>query len=57
MPQMQRTQVYLEPEVIAGLDRLARDRRASRSELIRLAVRRLTLSCEKIPFSALWGWG
>ncbi len=38
---MQRTQIYLQPELSAALDRLARERRTSRAELIRLAARRL----------------
>jgi hypothetical protein len=45
---MQRTQVYLEPEVGAALDRLARVRGTSRASLIRLAARRL-LAEEQTP--------
>jgi hypothetical protein len=36
---MQRTQIYLEPDVSAALDRLARQRRTSRAGLIREATR------------------
>jgi metal-responsive CopG/Arc/MetJ family transcriptional regulator len=36
---LQRTQVYLEPEVSQALDRLARRRGTTRSDLIRLATR------------------
>jgi metal-responsive CopG/Arc/MetJ family transcriptional regulator len=38
---MQRTQIYLEPELAEALDRLARRRGTSRGALIRLAARRL----------------
>lgn len=41
MQRMQRTQIYLQPELSAALDRLARQRRTSRANLIRLAARRL----------------
>ncbi len=41
MARMQRTQVYLEPELAQGLDYLARQRGISRAELIRRAARRL----------------
>jgi metal-responsive CopG/Arc/MetJ family transcriptional regulator len=37
---LQRTQVYLEPEVSQALDRLARRRGTTRSDLIRLATRK-----------------
>jgi metal-responsive CopG/Arc/MetJ family transcriptional regulator len=37
---MQRTQIYLQLELSAALDRLARERRTSRAALIRLAARR-----------------
>jgi metal-responsive CopG/Arc/MetJ family transcriptional regulator len=38
---MQRTQVYLEPDLAESLDRLARKRGTSRAELIRTAARAL----------------
>jgi ribbon-helix-helix CopG family protein len=38
---MQRTQVYLEPELADSLDRLARERGTSRADLIRTAARDL----------------
>jgi metal-responsive CopG/Arc/MetJ family transcriptional regulator len=41
MARMQRTQICLEPELAASLDRLARDRGTSRAEVIRTAARRL----------------
>jgi len=37
---MHRTQIYLEPDLSAALDRLARKRGMSRASLIRLAARR-----------------
>ena len=40
MARLQRTQVYFEPEVSQTLDRLARRRGTTRSDLIRLATRR-----------------
>jgi metal-responsive CopG/Arc/MetJ family transcriptional regulator len=41
MARMHRTQIYLEPELAALLDRLARRRGMSRARLIREAARRL----------------
>lgn len=41
MSRMHRTQIYLEPDLSAALDRLARKRGVSRASLIRLAARRL----------------
>ena len=41
MARMQRTQIYLEPELADSLDRLARKRGTSRASLIRLAARQL----------------
>jgi hypothetical protein len=38
---MQRTQIYLEPDLSEALERLARQRGTSKARLIRLAVRRL----------------
>jgi metal-responsive CopG/Arc/MetJ family transcriptional regulator len=38
---MQRTQIYLEPELAESLDRIARRRGTSRADLIRHAARRL----------------
>ena len=40
MQAMQRTQIYLDPELSQALDRLAHQRGTSRSSLIRLAARR-----------------
>jgi hypothetical protein len=40
MPRMIRTQIHLEPDEVALLDRTARVTGASRSELIRQAIRR-----------------
>ena len=39
MARMQRTQIYLEPELSTALDRLARQRGTSRADLIRTAAR------------------
>jgi hypothetical protein len=41
MARMRRTQVYLEPELVASLDRLARERGTSRAALIRAAAQTL----------------
>lgn len=41
MARMLRTQIFLEPDLTAALDRLARRRGTSRANLIRLAARRL----------------
>jgi metal-responsive CopG/Arc/MetJ family transcriptional regulator len=41
MARMQRTQIYLEPELAESLDRLARERGTSRADLIRSAARAL----------------
>ena len=38
---MQRTQIYLEPELAESLDKLAKQRGTSRADLIRTAARRL----------------
>jgi metal-responsive CopG/Arc/MetJ family transcriptional regulator len=38
---MQRTQIYLEPDLAESLDRLAKARGTSRADLIRTAARRL----------------
>jgi metal-responsive CopG/Arc/MetJ family transcriptional regulator len=40
MSRMRRTQVCLEPDLAEALDRLARQRRTSRAELLRVAARR-----------------
>jgi predicted transcriptional regulator len=40
MERMQRTQIYLEPEVSAALGRLARKRGTTKASLIRMAARR-----------------
>jgi hypothetical protein len=41
MGRMQRTQIYLEPELSAALERLARKRGTTKASLIRLGARRL----------------
>lgn len=41
MRRMHRTQVYLEPELTEALDHLAKQRRTTRSDLLRLAARQL----------------
>lgn len=41
MKRMQRTQVYLQPEVNAALKRLAQERGLSKAALLRLAAQRL----------------
>ena len=41
MARMQRTQIYLEPELSAALDRLAQKHGTSRAGMLRLAARRL----------------
>ena len=46
MARMQRTQVYLEPELAQSLDRLAGQRGTSRAELIREAARQLVAQQE-----------
>jgi hypothetical protein len=38
---MQRTQIYVEPELAESLDRLAKERGTSRANLIRMAARDL----------------
>ena len=48
MARMQRTQIYLEPELARSLDRLARQWGTSRADLIRQAARRLVVS-EQAP--------
>jgi metal-responsive CopG/Arc/MetJ family transcriptional regulator len=45
---MQRTQIYLEPELAESLDRLAKERGTSRADLIRTAARRLVAD-EQLP--------
>jgi predicted transcriptional regulator len=40
MARMRRTQVCLEPELAEALDRLARQMRTSRADLLRMAARR-----------------
>lgn len=40
MQRMHRTQIYLQPDLNADLDRLARERGTSKADLIRLAARR-----------------
>jgi len=44
---MQRTQIYLEPELADSLDRLAKERGTSRADLIRTAARRLVEEQER----------
>ena len=43
---MQRTQIYLEPDLAESLDRLARKRGTSRADIIRTAARRF-VACEE----------
>lgn len=50
---MQRTQIYLEPELASSLDRLARKRGTSRADLIRVAARRLVRDEEDLPFGSI----
>jgi predicted transcriptional regulator len=60
MPQMRRTQIYLDPDLSAELDRLARQRGTSRADLIRLAARRFLLqegAEEEDPILGLIGLG
>jgi hypothetical protein len=47
MARMQRTQIYLEPEQAASLDRLARSRGTTRAHLLRLAAARFL--AEEVP--------
>jgi metal-responsive CopG/Arc/MetJ family transcriptional regulator len=50
---MQRTQIYLEPELAESLDRLAKERGTSRADLIRLAARRLVKEESEAPFGSI----
>ena len=52
---MQRTQVYLEPELADSLDRLARKRGTSRADLIRVAARRLVREESDGSFGSILG--
>ena len=56
---MQRTQIYLDPEMASSLDRLAQERRTSRAEIIREAARRY-ISTEFVPgvrcTARFWTW-
>jgi predicted transcriptional regulator len=47
MARMQRTQIYLEPELAEELDRVARRRGISRAELIRQAAREFVHEAER----------
>jgi len=55
VPRMQRTQIYLEPDLSAALDRLARDRGMSRAKLIRLAAQRLLEDEQGIQEDPIFG--
>lgn len=60
MARMQRTQIYLEPELAESLDRLARQRGMARAEVIRLAARQLLaeeLPIEEGPIFGIIGLG
>jgi len=50
---MQRTQIYLEPDLAESLDRLARQRGTSRADLIRVAARRLLKEEGEAEFGAI----
>ena len=50
---MQRTQIYLEPELAESLDRIARQRGTSRADLIRVAARRLVTEESEAPFGSI----
>jgi hypothetical protein len=50
---MQRTQIYLEPDLAESLDRLARQRGTSRADLIRVAARRLIKEESEAPFGSI----
>jgi ribbon-helix-helix CopG family protein len=50
---MQRTQIYLEPDLAQSLDRLARQRGTSRADLIRVAARRLVNEESEEPFGSI----
>ena len=52
---MQRTQIYLEPDLAESLDRLARKRGTSRADLIRVAARRLISEEREAPFGSILG--
>jgi hypothetical protein len=52
---MQRTQIYLEPDLAESLDRLARKRGTSRADLIRVAARRLISEESGAPFGSILG--
>jgi len=52
---MQRTQIYLEPDLAESLDRLARQRGTSRANLIRVAARRLISQESEAPFGSILG--
>jgi metal-responsive CopG/Arc/MetJ family transcriptional regulator len=50
---MQRTQIYLEPELAASLDRIARQRGTSRADLIRTAARQLVSQENETQFGSI----
>ncbi len=50
---MQRTQIYLEPELAASLDRIARRRGTSRANLIRVAARQLISEENEAPVGSI----
>jgi hypothetical protein len=50
---MQRTQIYLGPELAASLDRIARKRGTSRADLIRVAARQLVSQEDEAPFGSI----
>ena len=50
---MQRTQIYLEPDLAESLDQLARERGTSRADIIRMAARRLIQDAHAAPFGSI----
>jgi predicted DNA-binding protein len=50
---MQRTQIYLDPELASSLDRLAAQRGTSRAAIIREAARRLVNDANEAPFGSI----
>jgi len=52
---MQRTQIYLEPDLVESLDRLARKRGTSRAGLLRMAARQLIKEEDEAPFGSILG--
>jgi metal-responsive CopG/Arc/MetJ family transcriptional regulator len=55
MARMQRTQLYLEPELAASLDRIAQERGTSRAALLREAAWRLVAGDETPETDSILG--